>query len=193
MRRDNKGRDACIGLASRVWYRVWCVSPKTGSNRNSKFSHAQQWIFGPVGNPDGIPIGLRIVRHEAFEMRLGDSMLSHNVVEVMPEKDLSIIVLGLEVAASDDHEALVGFVVYVAGHGGPLGDAFDMVRHDPSMLEIPARLHAPNQINPTTGANLEHLEDENFVHLVTLAWELIPLDIGPGANTSKLGDAIHNS
>jgi hypothetical protein len=26
-----------------------------------------------------------------------------------------------------------------------------------------------------------------------LAWKLIPLDISPGADTSKLGGAIHNS
>ena len=100
------------------------------------------WVSGPVSNPHGIPIGLGTVCHEAFEVGLGDSMAGHDVVEVMPEKNLSILVLGLKVAASDGHDALVGTVVYVAGHGGPLGNAFDMVRHDSSMLEIPTRLHA---------------------------------------------------
>jgi hypothetical protein len=98
----------------------------------------------------------------------------------------------LEVAASDGHDALVGFVVYVAGRGGPIGDAFDMVGHDPSMLKIPARLHALNQVDTITRADLRHLHNENFVGFVTLAWDLIPLDIGPGADTSKLGNAIHN-
>ena len=58
------------------------------------------WIFKLVDNPHGIPIGLRIVRHEAFEVRLGDSIACHDVVEVMPKKHLRILVLGLEVAAS---------------------------------------------------------------------------------------------
>jgi hypothetical protein len=111
------------------------------------------WISRPVENPDGIPIGLRIVCHEAFEVRLGNSMPSHDVVEFMLEKHLSILVLGLEVAASNRHYALVGSVVYVAGHGGPRGDAFDMVGHNPSMLKIHVRLHAPNQIDPTTKAD----------------------------------------
>ena len=150
-------------------------------------------ISRPIDNPDGIPIGLRTVSHESFEVRLGDSMPSHDVVEVVPEQHLSILVLRLEVAASDGHDALVGSVVNVAGHGGPLGDAFDMVGHDPSMLEITARLHAFNQVDPTTGADLRHFENKNFVRIVTLAWELIPLDIGPTADTSKFGDAIHNS
>jgi hypothetical protein len=150
-------------------------------------------ISRPVDNPDGIPIGLRTVSHESFEVRLGNSMPSHDVVEVVPEQHLSILVLRLEVAASDGHDALVGPVVNVAGHGGPLGDSFDMVGHDPSMLEITARLHALNQVDPTTRADLRHFENKNFVRIVTLAWELIPLDIGPTADTSKFGDAIHNS
>ena len=96
------------------------------------------WVSGPVNNPHGIPIGLGTVCHEAYEVWMGDTVPGHDLVEVLPEKNLSILVLGLEVAASDGHDALVGSVVYVAGHGGPLGDTFDMVWHDPSMLEIPA-------------------------------------------------------
>jgi hypothetical protein len=63
---------------------------------------------------------------------------------------LSTLILGLEVAASNGHDMLVGSVVYVAGHGGLLGDTFDMVGHDPSMLGIHARLHALNQVDSTT-------------------------------------------
>ena len=59
-------------------------------------------ISGPVDNPHGIPIGLRIVRHESIEMRFGNSMPSHDVVEVVPKEHLSILVVRLEVAASDD-------------------------------------------------------------------------------------------
>ena len=61
------------------------------------------------------------------------------------------------------------------------------------MLEILARLHALNLVDPTTKADLRRLENKNFVRPVTLAWKLIPLDIDPGADTSMLGDAIHNS
>jgi hypothetical protein len=121
------------------------------------------WISRAIDNPDGIPIGLRIVRHEVFEMRLGDSMAGHDVVEVIiPEENFSILVLGLEIATNDGHDALVGSVIYVAGHGGPLGDAFDMVEYDPSMLEISVRLHALNQVDPTTRADLKHFENKNF-------------------------------
>jgi hypothetical protein len=139
--------------------------------------HENLRISRPVDNPHGIPIGLRTVSHKSFEVKLGNSMPSHDVVKVVPEKHLSILVLRLEVTASDGHDALVGSVVNVTCHGDPLGDAFDMVGHDPSMLKISARLHALNQVDPTTGADLGHLENKNFVCIVTLVWELIPLDI----------------
>jgi hypothetical protein len=105
-------------------------------------------IYRPVDNPDGIPIGLRTISHESFEVRLGNSMPSHDVVGIVPEQHLSILVLRLKVAASDGHDALVGSVVNVTGHGGPFCNAFDMVGHDPSMLEITTRLHAFNQVDP---------------------------------------------
>ena len=44
------------------------------------------WISGPVSNSHGIPISLRIVRHKAIKVRFGDSMASHDMVEVMSEK-----------------------------------------------------------------------------------------------------------
>ena len=100
---------------------------------------------------------------------------------------LRFLIFELELAAINGHDALVGSIVYVAGRGGPLGNAFIMVGHDHN-----ARLHALNQIDPTTRANLRHLENKNLVRIVTLAWENISLDIGPGAYTFKLGDAIHN-
>ena len=48
-------------------------------------SLANLWIFGPIDNFDGIPIGLRIVFHESFEVRVENSMPSHDVVEVVLE------------------------------------------------------------------------------------------------------------
>ena len=58
----------------------------------------------------------------------------------------------------------------MAGHDDSFGYLFDMVKQIPSILEIPARLHAFNQVDPTTRADLGPLENKNFVRLVTLAW-----------------------
>jgi len=97
---------------------------------------------------------------------------------------LRIFILGLKVATSDGHDAQVGGVVDVAGYGDLLDDAFDMVGHDPSMFEIPTWLHSPNQVNTIARADFKHFENKNFVGVVTLARELIPLNVGPSADPS---------
>jgi hypothetical protein len=80
----------------------------------------------------------------------------------------------------------------MSGHGGPLFDPLHVIGHHPRVLKVPTRLHQSNQIHFTSKTNLQHLEDEHLVRIVTLSWELIPLDVGPTANASELCDAIHN-
>ena len=77
-------------------------------------------------------------------------MTSHNVVHVMLGKHLSILILGLRVVANDGYDVLIGSVIYMVGHGGLLGDMFDIAGHDPSMLKIPAKLHALNPLPKPT-------------------------------------------
>ena len=61
----------------------------------------------------------------------------------MLDKTLSIFGFGLEFATSDGHDVLIHPVIYMASHGGPLGNELDMVNHYPSMLKIPTSLNAP--------------------------------------------------
>ena len=71
-------------------------------------------------------------------------MPRHHMVEVLLENYLSILVLGLKVATNNGYEALIHPIVYVVRHGGPTSDLLDMVRHNPSILEITAKFHLPN-------------------------------------------------
>src|SRR5665213_708460 len=122
-----------------------------------------------------------------------DTVSGHDVVEVLPEENLGILILRLEIATGNGHDPLISTIVHMSGHGGPAFDPLDMIGHHPSILKVPTRLHPPNQIHSTSWTNLRHLEDENLVRLVTLSWELISLDVGPIANASELSDAIHNT
>ena len=130
-------------------------------------------IFGPVDNPHNIPIGLHTVRHQSSEMKFGDSMPSHDMVEFVLGKHLSIIILRLEVTTMDGHDALVGTVIYVVSHGGPLGDTFDMVRQDPNMFEIPVGMYALNQVDTTTRADVATLASSPL-----LTWSFVRLSKG---------------
>ena len=106
MRRNTRSRDVCVGLADIEFgvflqrlgpMEVACSLPSIDGNLP---------ISKPVDNPHDIPIGLRIVHHETFEVRLADAMASHDAVEVMLEKHLSILVFGLEAATSDHYKEM---------------------------------------------------------------------------------------
>jgi hypothetical protein len=155
--------------------------------------HYNLGIPGPVDDTHGVPVGLRTIGHESFKIRLWDSVSGHDVVEVVPKEHLGIFILQLEVTAGNRHDALIGGVIDMGGHGGPTCDSLDMVGHDPCSLEITAGLHTMNQVDTTPGANFGHLENEDLVRVITLAGELVSLNVSPTTNTSKPGDAIHDS
>ena len=96
--------------------------------------HGYLWVSGSVDDAHNVPIGLRTISHETFELRLVYSMPTHDMVKVLPENELSIFVLRLEITASNGEYTLVRGVVHVAGHGGPIGNSFDMVEHHPGVL-----------------------------------------------------------
>ena len=69
-------------------------------------------------------------------------MPSHDMIEILPEDDLCIFVLGLEVTACNGHDTLICRVIHMICYGGPIGSMLDMVEHDPNKLKISAMLHS---------------------------------------------------
>ena len=61
------------------------------------------------------------------------------------------------------------------------------------MLEIATRLHPPHKVHSRTWAYLKHFENENLIGFVTLARKHVPMNIGPIAESPKLGDSIHDT
>ena len=96
-----------------------------------------QWnlrVTTTVHNLYSILVGLSAIDHEAFELRLCDSVSSHNMIQILPKNDLSIFVFGLKITTSNGHNTLVGPIVNMASHGRPTIDALDVIKYDPCML-----------------------------------------------------------
>jgi hypothetical protein len=51
------------------------------------------WISTAIDDFDNIPIGLRIVHHEAFEVGILDAVLCHEIVEFSSHDTLDLRVL----------------------------------------------------------------------------------------------------
>jgi hypothetical protein len=155
--------------------------------------HGNFGISRTIHNANSVPIGLGTVGHEAYKVWMWDTVAGHDVVEVLPKKNLGILILRLEITACNGHDPLISSIVHMSGHGGPPFDPLDVVGHHPRILEVPTRLHPTNQIHTTSRTNLGHLEDEHLVCIVPLTWKLVPLDVSPIANAPELCDAIHNT
>jgi hypothetical protein len=55
------------------------------------------WISTTINNSNGIPIGLRTIRHEAFEVGLLHAIFLHRFIEISPHDTLYLCVLRLHV------------------------------------------------------------------------------------------------
>jgi hypothetical protein len=80
----------------------------------------------------------------------------------------------------------------MASHGGPILNSFDVIEHDPRVFQISSGLHSLDQGHPGSGPHLGHLENKSLVRVRALSRELVLLNVGPVATTSKRGDAVHD-
>jgi hypothetical protein len=55
-------------------------------------------------------------------------------------------------------------------------DTFHMIKHDPSCLELPTRLHPFHQVTSTTVSTHKHFEEENFLSEL-LSWKTTILNV----------------
>lgn len=85
---------------------------------------------------------------------------------------------------SDCHDTAVGRVVHVAAHGGPASDTFDMVNHEPNILEVATLLHAFDKVNSASRADFRHFKKKHFVGLASLTREFVFLHKWPKTGTT---------
>ena len=133
------------------------------------------WITTAIDDLDNIPIGLCIVRHKAFEVGILDTVLCHEVIEFSLHDTLDLCVLRLHVTYSNGHDLAIHCIVHVTCHCSPFLDTLDMVKHEPSVLEISSWLHALDKVHSTSRSVYQYLED---VHLIlALTWKDVAMDV----------------
>jgi hypothetical protein len=167
-------------LVLHVWLdKLLCVSFQQCSpvEETSVLSvlHRDLWITTAIDNLDSIPIGLCTVRHKAFEVGILDAIFCHEIVEFSSHDTLDLCVLQLHVTYGDGHDLAIHCIIHVTRHCGPFLDPLDMVKHEPSVLEISSWLHALDEVHTTSRSIYQHLED---VHLIlALTWKDVTLDV----------------
>jgi hypothetical protein len=137
--------------------------------------HGDLWITTAINDLGSILIGLCIVCHEAFEVGILDAVLCHEIVEFSPHDTLDLRVLRLHVTYSDGHDLAIRCIIHVTRHYGPFLDPLDMVKHEPSVLEISSWLHALDEVHTTSRSLYQHLEDVYLI--LALTWKDVAVDV----------------
>jgi hypothetical protein len=167
-------------LVLHVWLdKLLCVSFQRCSlvEETSALSvlHGDLWITTTIDDSDSIPIGLSTIHHEAFEVGILDAVLCHEIVQFSLHDTLDLGVLRLHVTYGDGHDLVIHCIIHMTRHCGPFFDILDMVKYEPSVLEISSWLHALDEVHTTSRSIFQHLED---VHLVlALTWKDVAVDV----------------
>ena len=103
--------------------------------------HKNFGITTTVDNSNRIPVGLGAISHETLEMWQWYTMSIHDVVEILPEDNMCVLVIGLKIPACNGHDTLICSIINMTSHCGPIDNTFDVIKHDPGMLKIFAGLH----------------------------------------------------
>jgi hypothetical protein len=93
---------------------------------------------------DNIPIGVCIIYREPFEIGFCEIKLEHNLILFCPHDTLSFCGFKLHVANYNGEHFVVHQVINMTSHGSPFLNMFDMIKHQPTILQITTRLHAPH-------------------------------------------------
>jgi hypothetical protein len=123
-----------------------------------------------------IPIGLCIVNHESLEIGYWKPMLQHHFIKFCPHKSLNFGVLKLHIINSFGWHFTIDKIIHMISHNCPNSNMFHMIKHDPSILQIPCRLHSCEKVDSTPISIYQHLENEHLLS-TNLSWEVALLDV----------------
>ena len=111
--------------------------------RSLTIKHGNLGITATIDNSNCILVGLGAISHETLELWQWYTMSSHDVIEILPEDNLCILVLRLKITTCNGHDTLICSIINMTSHYGPIGNMFDVFKHDLGMLKISAGLHSP--------------------------------------------------
>jgi hypothetical protein len=126
-------------------------------------NHLHRNISKTIHDMNNIPIGMCIIHHEPFEIGVCKTKPKHHLVQFCPHDTLKFCEFILHVINCNGEHFAIHRVVNTTSHGGPFLNTHDMIKHQPTILQITTRLHALHQINPTCWPITQHFKQKHFL------------------------------
>ncbi len=115
-----------------------------------------------INNYDIVPIGLCDINHESFKIQFW-KLVQHCFIKLCPHDMLNFSVLILHVTNCNGHHFTISKIVHMRIHSCLAIKMLHMIKHDPSILQIPCRLHLRDKANSTPHTIYQCLENENLM------------------------------
>jgi hypothetical protein len=107
------------------------------------------------------------ISHESFKIQFW-KLVQHHLIKLCPHDLLSFSVLKLHVTNHNGHHFIISKIVHMRSHSCPTINMLHMIKHDPSVLQIPYRLHLRDKASSTPHTIYQHLENENLMSYTCL-------------------------
>jgi hypothetical protein len=103
------------------------------------------------------------ISHESFKFWFW-KLVQHHLIKFFPHDLLSFSVLKLHVTNRNGHHFTIRKIVHMKSHSCSTINTLHMIKHDPSVLQIPYRLHLRDKASSITHIVYQHLENENLMY-----------------------------
>ncbi len=103
-------------------------------------------------------------------------MLQRHFIKFCPHKSLSFGVLRLFITNNYGQHFTIDKIIHMTSHSYPIGNMLHMIKHDPSVLQIPCRLHLCDEAHSILNTIYQHLEIEHLLSM-NLSQETTLLDV----------------
>jgi hypothetical protein len=115
-----------------------------------------------INNFDCISIGLCVINNESFEIGFWKPMLQHCFINFFPRKSLSFNVFKMHITKWYGQHFTIHKIIHMTSHSCLAINTLHMIKHDPSVLQIPYRLHWCGKVDSIPDTIYRHLEINTF-------------------------------
>jgi hypothetical protein len=125
--------------------------------------HMNVWITITVNFPHNIPICMCTVRHKVLEVHIGDTILNHDYVKILPGQVMGMGILKLHITTCYSQYFAMFVIVDMSRQRSPITEVLNMVKHNPKVFHVSTAQHAPNHIDSISSKVHGHVEHKYLI------------------------------
>jgi hypothetical protein len=108
---------------------------------------------------------LCVISHESLEIGFWKLVPQHHFIKLCQHESLNFGVLRLYITNRYGQHFTIHKIVHMTSHSYPTNNTLHMIKHDPSILQIPYKLHLCDKVDSTPDTTYQHLENKHLLSM----------------------------